>query len=42
MRTARDENVPRVVVDKPRLKSESKVVCERKAVGVRYNKSTSR
>jgi hypothetical protein len=32
MRTARDENVPRFVVDKPRLKSESKVICERKAV----------
>jgi hypothetical protein len=29
MRTARDENVPRF---KPRLKSESKVICERKAV----------
>ena len=32
MRTARDENVPRFVVDKPRLKSESKVIYERKAV----------
>jgi hypothetical protein len=32
MRTARDENVPRFIVDKPRLKSESKVICERKAV----------
>jgi hypothetical protein len=32
MRTARDENVPRFVVDKPRLKSESKVIDERKAV----------
>jgi hypothetical protein len=29
MRTARDEIVPRF---KPRLKSESKVICERKAV----------
>jgi hypothetical protein len=35
MRTARDENVPRFVVDKPRLKGEPKViydVYERKAV----------
>jgi hypothetical protein len=30
MRTARDENVPRFVVDKPQLKSESKVAYERK------------
>jgi hypothetical protein len=32
MRTARDENVPRFVVDKPRLKSEPKAIYERKAV----------
>jgi hypothetical protein len=32
MRTARDENVLRFFVDKPRLKIESKVIYERKAV----------
>jgi hypothetical protein len=32
MWTAGDENVPRFVVDKPRLKGEPKVIYERKAV----------
>ena len=32
MRTARDENVPRFVVVKPRPKGEPKVIYERKAV----------